>query len=334
MNSCASSPLQPSRALAALAYSLTKRSALLLHGDCQLHGVCVDGVGVTPQVDVTQLLQLGQELLVAGVLKDWHEHEVATLLWAHKPPLQLIVDGLEVGVGQDLAEVLELPQQDWVLAVKGGLGRLQGWRFRGAAVPRGGVAHQACQENPQHKKRRNDAELGVHLSPQLEHSALRDLDDLRTSTITTLTGQDGDTNNAGTQTMRGHKQCGGGNGPDVGLCSSHLDAPVVAYLELSETLRRNQQERRVITRRGTEGSRRLKCFKGLASGHGSQQRGAAAMVPGYPLRPSSCASVKVPRTYTGPMEGEGRGGGMGESAAISQEGRAKEAPGELLHSTP
>ncbi|GFH28145.1 hypothetical protein HaLaN_26587 [Haematococcus lacustris] len=43
-------------------------------------------------VDVTQLLQLGQQRLVAGVLKDWHEDGLGALPFAYKPSLQLVVD--------------------------------------------------------------------------------------------------------------------------------------------------------------------------------------------------------------------------------------------------
>ncbi|KAJ9510282.1 hypothetical protein QJQ45_015747 [Haematococcus lacustris] len=43
-----------------------------------------------PKVDGAQLLQLGQQRLVAGVRKDTHEHGVAELAFVHKAPLQLV----------------------------------------------------------------------------------------------------------------------------------------------------------------------------------------------------------------------------------------------------
>ncbi|GFH17192.1 hypothetical protein HaLaN_13769 [Haematococcus lacustris] len=95
-----------------------------------------------------------------------------------------------------------------------GSGRLHGWRLSGASVPRGGIAHQAREEDSEHKQGGNHAELGVDFSPQLEmrpnlapsllapaqQNALRDLYHLRPSTVNILTNnfdrprQGGDTN--------------------------------------------------------------------------------------------------------------------------------------------
>ncbi|GFH19687.1 hypothetical protein HaLaN_16672 [Haematococcus lacustris] len=73
---------------------------------------------VTPQIDAAQLLQLDQQRLVAGVLKDLHG--VAELPFAHHAALQLVVGGLEVGGCKELADVLEL--QSRLRRARGGKG--------------------------------------------------------------------------------------------------------------------------------------------------------------------------------------------------------------------
>ncbi|KAL6765378.1 hypothetical protein V8C86DRAFT_795157 [Haematococcus lacustris] len=78
-----------------------------------------DGVVVTGQVDAAQLLQLGQQLLVAGVSKHRLEDVVEVLLWAPRAALQLIVGCQVVGVGKILAKRLQLLQHHRIFTVKG-----------------------------------------------------------------------------------------------------------------------------------------------------------------------------------------------------------------------